>query len=458
MASQWFYIKNEKEIGPVSSSDLLTLSKSGKLEPTDLVWKEGLEKWVSAKNIKDLFVVKDELFTLNDQNSCQSESLHNNETEGNRILQRETLESLDLTTNESEVEEHDNSMKTHLSSEENRLEERPNTDLDNTPSRSGMINSLARDTIKIGSLNTEQIRIRKINLPSLYARYGKYVFELGLHRNEFSTLFDLIERSDEIPGTTESVEFHINETSQKNRLRTLFNKVSSFFKSKKSEFHSSVQFSKLGEAVSQKFPLELTSTETGILIRDYLIRVNEISDEIQVLSKGSWWKRNLSIRNTMICFAMLIFAIVIFARKEESSDKTNAKVIDKDTSSQNKTEQQSKSKSPEKENSTLIVKDTRSQNKSVLKTDNRISAADAQIFLESYKKGKELSNNYYELKSKMTAKEYEAHKKQILEGYFLDLTMYEKCKEEYGEDNHRTQQFDARCRGWRKAFIENGVF
>lgn len=56
MASEWYYTSNGKQApGPVSSSQLRELAATGRLLPTDLVWKEGMENWEPAGSIKSLF-------------------------------------------------------------------------------------------------------------------------------------------------------------------------------------------------------------------------------------------------------------------------------------------------------------------------------------------------------------------------------------------------------------------
>ena len=55
MAGEWYYAKGDKQIGPVSASDLKALAHSGGLAPTDVVWKEGMDGWVPARQIKGLF-------------------------------------------------------------------------------------------------------------------------------------------------------------------------------------------------------------------------------------------------------------------------------------------------------------------------------------------------------------------------------------------------------------------
>jgi hypothetical protein len=52
----WFYAQNDVQKDPVSASSLWAMARSGQLQPHDLVWKEGMEDWVAAGEIRGLFV------------------------------------------------------------------------------------------------------------------------------------------------------------------------------------------------------------------------------------------------------------------------------------------------------------------------------------------------------------------------------------------------------------------
>ena len=55
MAQEWFYTKDNKSNGPVSSAALQALVKSGQLLSTDMVCKAGADHWTPASTIKGLF-------------------------------------------------------------------------------------------------------------------------------------------------------------------------------------------------------------------------------------------------------------------------------------------------------------------------------------------------------------------------------------------------------------------
>jgi WD40 repeat protein len=55
MADQWFVARNNKKHGPFTAAKLKELAKQGRLFPTDMLHKEGMQKWVAASSVKGLF-------------------------------------------------------------------------------------------------------------------------------------------------------------------------------------------------------------------------------------------------------------------------------------------------------------------------------------------------------------------------------------------------------------------
>jgi hypothetical protein len=59
MATDWFYTRHGRAApAPVSAAQLKQLADAGQLQPTDLVWQEGMAGWVTAAAIKGLFPYK----------------------------------------------------------------------------------------------------------------------------------------------------------------------------------------------------------------------------------------------------------------------------------------------------------------------------------------------------------------------------------------------------------------
>lgn len=54
MTKQWLVLKEDEELGPISSGDLRQWSNSGKLKKTDFVKKQGMDSWVKATKVRGL--------------------------------------------------------------------------------------------------------------------------------------------------------------------------------------------------------------------------------------------------------------------------------------------------------------------------------------------------------------------------------------------------------------------
>ncbi len=51
----WFFAKDGKRLGPLTSRELKAAADRGELLPSDWVWKEGVPNWVPARNVRGLF-------------------------------------------------------------------------------------------------------------------------------------------------------------------------------------------------------------------------------------------------------------------------------------------------------------------------------------------------------------------------------------------------------------------
>ncbi len=55
MAEIWYYTSEGKQMDPVPLGELRALAKEGTLKPTDMVWKDGMPRWVRASSATELF-------------------------------------------------------------------------------------------------------------------------------------------------------------------------------------------------------------------------------------------------------------------------------------------------------------------------------------------------------------------------------------------------------------------
>ncbi len=52
--AEWYWMKNGQKHGPVDTVGLKQLARTGQLQPTDTIWREGLPNWVPASQAKGL--------------------------------------------------------------------------------------------------------------------------------------------------------------------------------------------------------------------------------------------------------------------------------------------------------------------------------------------------------------------------------------------------------------------
>lgn len=52
---EWYYLKEDQQIGPLTGQELKRLARGGDLQPDDLVWKEGMQDWTEARQVSGLF-------------------------------------------------------------------------------------------------------------------------------------------------------------------------------------------------------------------------------------------------------------------------------------------------------------------------------------------------------------------------------------------------------------------
>jgi hypothetical protein len=55
MADLWYYAHDQHKIGPWSARQLKELAAASRILPSDTIWKDGMERGVSANRVKNLF-------------------------------------------------------------------------------------------------------------------------------------------------------------------------------------------------------------------------------------------------------------------------------------------------------------------------------------------------------------------------------------------------------------------
>jgi hypothetical protein len=72
---QWYVLKNEKEYGPLHFDELARFAKQGRLLKNDWIWKPGLDTWIAAGDLSDLFP---------ESSRAHDEAQHINRNDGER--------------------------------------------------------------------------------------------------------------------------------------------------------------------------------------------------------------------------------------------------------------------------------------------------------------------------------------------------------------------------------------
>ncbi len=55
MGDLWYYTNEGRQMEPVSTAEIRQLARRGLLKPTDMVWRDGMPRWVRASSAPELF-------------------------------------------------------------------------------------------------------------------------------------------------------------------------------------------------------------------------------------------------------------------------------------------------------------------------------------------------------------------------------------------------------------------
>jgi len=51
---EWYYARGNQQQGPVALQAIQDMVRSGQLQPTDLVWRQGMPNWLAASQVPEL--------------------------------------------------------------------------------------------------------------------------------------------------------------------------------------------------------------------------------------------------------------------------------------------------------------------------------------------------------------------------------------------------------------------
>lgn len=285
MAAQWHYTKGSERHGPVSSDQLRQLAASGQLQPTDLVWKDGMAEWQKASAVKGLFPPQ-----------------ASGPTEPPPIPkdQRQPVAgTVSATVSPAAAQSEKRGLLGTLSS----------------------LGQAAKTAAVAAAKGAERTKITNIDLPKAYAVLGRDVHGRGAYRDEFSDFYrqidDLLARLRNLEG---------DPSKQPNPPATLTDKAkaAALATKKKAEAQAigiqiSRLMSKFGEAVYQRHGTAAGSPETTGPIATLLSKASSpVTETEQQPAGGRFITRRRVVVAVVACVGIALLVPAIESAREAS--------------------------------------------------------------------------------------------------------------------------------------------
>jgi len=170
MPSQWYYSRDGKDYGPVSSAELKSLAASRQLRKTDLLWREGMAEWKTAGQIPNLFPEEDAPAIVVSKEPAETDPFAplkiNFSPAGKKGVKAKARAS---------VAESLDSLKVDVATAGQKA--------------ASKVKSHARTAGKVAALSAERAKISTITLPIAYAELGEHCYRSRTHAEEFAELF-----------------------------------------------------------------------------------------------------------------------------------------------------------------------------------------------------------------------------------------------------------------------------
>ncbi len=228
MAAEWHYSKEGQEFGPISSSELKALAVSGRLSPTDAIWKNGMTERRQAGSVKGLF------------SPPQSSS---------------------------------SSPKVVPITETNAATQGPQS-----ATKQSFLET-AKDAAQLTRFQAERTKITQLELPQAYMELGKVTHSNETFRRDFASHFDAIDAlKKEIHSIEANASSRLKPESLSDRAKAAAGAAKDMAQTKFLELKSRQPFVELGKAVFEKYGSQP--------IQKLLDRLAILDSEIAVLSES----------------------------------------------------------------------------------------------------------------------------------------------------------------------------
>lgn len=260
MATEWHVSRNGKTKGPFSSSQLKALADSGKLLPSDLLWKEGMKEPAPASSLKGLF-------------AAASASVPG-------------AEAIHAPSSEVPIQIPENGPPASAAGPTPPVD---GTEPPHTPKASAILFARLRSAIssfgktsanagRLALLEAEKTKILNVDLPPLYAEFGRYLFEqVGDTQHRHTALFTKVQglrRSAEEPSTAD--EPHGSPSGIAGRLAAATQQAKAAAATKVKQVQLFQSYTELGQAAFADYAADPSCVQAAAAIANRRNRLGDI--------------------------------------------------------------------------------------------------------------------------------------------------------------------------------------
>ncbi len=294
MAAEWYYAKDDQQLGPLSASDLKALAKSGELSPSDLVWMEGMADWKPASGVKELFPAK--------RTTAPIQASPSPTTKESKLPTVPSASSADDAKGESSAPK----------------------------AAKFSLLSTAKAAAQLAAKQAERTKLITITLPVAYLPLGRLCFASKDYEFEFS---ELHQQLDQVQTDIDALAAQRTNQPTANTLtekaKSTANKTIQATQSQKLKMRHDSLLRKLGQAVYERYQAGSGSEKIVQPIQESLARLAALDADIAQLSvagQGSWLTpKRLAIAVVVAASLFVLIGIGTVGRGMFGSGRSNAK-------------------------------------------------------------------------------------------------------------------------------------
>jgi hypothetical protein len=287
MASKWFYARDGRKSGPISSAELKSLAASGKLRRTDLLWKEGMADWRPADQFPKLFPAEAAASVIvvpeGPAEPLRASLKFDAAPAGKKGSQAKTAAS---------VTENLSSLKVDVAAAGQKA--------------ASTVKSHTLTAGKVAALSAERAKISTVTLPIAYAELGEHCYRSRTHAEEFAELFTKLDAvSAGIAASEQPTEAGGDTIAEK--AKAWAEQGMKFAQSQAQGVQAKTLFVQLGKACFNRFGPESGPGEFVTRIQALRDRLSKLDAEIKTGVKKTGGAKGWLMYGggTLVCLMMI---------------------------------------------------------------------------------------------------------------------------------------------------------